>query len=176
MGGGGGGCPSGSQKSTTSRRGSVHQRSLPSWLPRRGCARSPSGDRPGSGLGPRGLRSGRPSRARLGPPGRASSPSRRPGAPWGAVVADRPRRGRPGWRPAAGRRGGWPGRAARPAGSAQASTSWRTSRTCRRSCWSCRLMLTPHLGSGTRQTREALTRAAVEKVLAFERRPALDGA
>ena len=34
-------------------------------------------------------------------------------------------------------------------------------------------MLTPHLGSGTRQTREALTRAAVNKVLAFERRPAL---
>ena len=32
------------------------------------------------------------------------------------------------------------------------------------------------LGSGTRQTREALTRAAVEKVLAVERRPALDGA
>jgi hypothetical protein len=38
------------------------------------------------------------------------------------------------------------------------------------------LILTPHLGSGTRQTREALTRAAVEKVLAFERRPALAGA
>jgi lactate dehydrogenase-like 2-hydroxyacid dehydrogenase len=37
-------------------------------------------------------------------------------------------------------------------------------------------MLTPHLGSGRHQTREALTRAAVEKVLAFERRPALDGA
>jgi lactate dehydrogenase-like 2-hydroxyacid dehydrogenase len=38
------------------------------------------------------------------------------------------------------------------------------------------LILTPHLGSGTRQTRKALTRAAVEKVLVFERRPALDGA
>jgi glyoxylate reductase len=38
------------------------------------------------------------------------------------------------------------------------------------------VVLTPHLGSGTRQTREALTRAAVEKVLVFERRPALDGA
>ena len=62
-----------------------------------------------------------------------------------------------------------------PRRSVQASTS-RTSRTCRRSCWSCRLILTPHLGSGTRQTREALTRAAVEKVLAFERRLALDGA
>jgi hypothetical protein len=37
-------------------------------------------------------------------------------------------------------------------------------------------MLTPRLGSGRHQTREALTRAAVEKVLAFERRPALDGA
>ena len=35
---------------------------------------------------------------------------------------------------------------------------------------------TPRLGSGTRQTREALARAAVEKVLVFERRPALDGA
>jgi glyoxylate reductase len=31
------------------------------------------------------------------------------------------------------------------------------------------VVLTPHLGSGTRQTREAMTRIAVENILAFER-------
>jgi phosphoglycerate dehydrogenase-like enzyme len=31
------------------------------------------------------------------------------------------------------------------------------------------VVLTPHLGSGTRQTREAMTRIAVDNVLAFER-------
>jgi hydroxypyruvate reductase len=30
------------------------------------------------------------------------------------------------------------------------------------------VVLTPHLGSGTRQTREAMTRIAVDNVLAFE--------
>jgi lactate dehydrogenase-like 2-hydroxyacid dehydrogenase len=31
------------------------------------------------------------------------------------------------------------------------------------------VVLTPHLGSGTRQTREAMTRLAVDNILAFER-------
>jgi lactate dehydrogenase-like 2-hydroxyacid dehydrogenase len=31
------------------------------------------------------------------------------------------------------------------------------------------VVLTPHLGSGTRQTREAMTRVAVDNLLAFER-------
>ena len=31
------------------------------------------------------------------------------------------------------------------------------------------VVLTPHLGSGTRQTREAMTRIVVDNVLAFER-------
>jgi glyoxylate reductase len=35
------------------------------------------------------------------------------------------------------------------------------------------VVLTPHLGSGTRQTREAMTRLAVDNILAFERGDAL---
>jgi glyoxylate reductase len=35
------------------------------------------------------------------------------------------------------------------------------------------VVLTPHLGSGTRQTREAMTRIVVDNVLAFERREPL---
>jgi lactate dehydrogenase-like 2-hydroxyacid dehydrogenase len=31
------------------------------------------------------------------------------------------------------------------------------------------VVLTPHLGSGTRQTRETMTRIVVDNVLAFER-------
>ena len=31
------------------------------------------------------------------------------------------------------------------------------------------VVLTPHLGSGTRQTREAMTRIVVDNVLAFQR-------
>ena len=35
------------------------------------------------------------------------------------------------------------------------------------------VVLTPHLGSGTRQTREAMTRIVVDNVLALERREEL---
>jgi len=35
------------------------------------------------------------------------------------------------------------------------------------------VVLTPHLGSATRQTREAMTRIVVDNVLAFERGDAL---
>jgi hypothetical protein len=47
--------------------------------------------------------------ARLAPAGTAASRSRRPGARWAAGAAGRAARGRPGSRPAARRRGGWPG-------------------------------------------------------------------
>jgi hydroxypyruvate reductase len=35
------------------------------------------------------------------------------------------------------------------------------------------VVLTPHLGSGTRQTREAMTRLVVDNIRAFERGDAL---
>ena len=111
-----------SQNSTTSRRRSVHQRSLPYWLPQAWCARSPTGDPPGSVPGSPEWRSRPPSRVRPGPAGTAGRRSRHPSAPPAARAAARPRRWRPGSRPRAHRRAGWPGPprwpAARPPASA----------------------------------------------------------
>ena len=91
---------SASQNATTSRRRSVHQRSVPSWCPRHECARSPSGDRPGSGPGIPESRSGRPSRVRPGPADTAGSRRQRPGARPAGLGAARRDRALPGWPPA----------------------------------------------------------------------------
>ncbi len=107
---------SASQNSTTSRRRSVHQRSLPYWLPH-AWVRSTTHRRPACTVpAARGRRSGRPSRARPAPAGRAGSRSRHPGAPPAGQAGRRPRRGRPTWPPAARRRGGWPQPPPRPPG------------------------------------------------------------
>jgi hypothetical protein len=79
--------PAGAARYTSAARHTHH--------PRRGSARSPTGGPPGSVPGRPAWRPGRPSRVRPGPAGRASSRSRRPGAPPVAGVARRPRRGCP---------------------------------------------------------------------------------
>jgi hypothetical protein len=94
----------------TSRRRSVHQRSLPSWLPQAWVGSITHRRPTWIGAGIARVAIWPTSRARPGPVGRADRRSRRPSARLAGRAADRRYRWRPGSPRADRHRGGWPGR------------------------------------------------------------------